>query len=192
MDAFNGAQQMLVTPGSPRGRTGSSRSVSTGRYLDLPAYRLDPEAIPVLVYERAHFGRGWSSSRAKNTLAALRISLDRRRSRFSRRSAVSSSRSALVRRSLRVPSSASSRRTHTRRVSGHTPRSRATALIGRSDSRARRTARSRNSGEYLEALMDTDSFLWNLTESQIWSLRQTRGVPVKRTRAGTRWQKPSV
>src|SRR5665647_3251486 len=177
MDAFNGAQQMLVTPGSPRGRTGSSRSVSTGRYLDLPAYRLDPEAIPVLVYERAHFRRGWSSSRAKNTLAALRISVDRRRSRTSRRSAVSSSRSALVKRSLRVPLSASSCCIHVRRLSGCTPRSRATALIGRSDSRARRTARSRNSGEYLEALMDHGLLPLRFTESQKWSLRETRGVP---------------
>src|SRR5680860_1702843 len=123
--------------------------------------------------ERAHFRRGWSSSRAKNTLAALRISLERRRSRTSRRRAASSSRSAVVRRSLRVPWSASSCCTQVRRLSGWTPRSRATALIGRSDSRARRTARSRNSGEYFEVLMWHGLLPLRFTESQIWSLRQT-------------------
>jgi hypothetical protein len=39
-----------------------------------PADELDPETIPVLVDEPDHLGQGRSSSFAKNTLAALRIS----------------------------------------------------------------------------------------------------------------------
>jgi hypothetical protein len=61
---------------------------------------------------------------------------------------LSCSRSVVVRRSLRVPLSASSWSIHLRRLVGWTPRSCATLLAGLSYSRARRTARSRNSVEY--------------------------------------------
>ena len=48
-----------------------------------PADELDPETIPVFVGEPDHLGQGRSSSFAKNTLAALRISLALRSSAFS-------------------------------------------------------------------------------------------------------------
>src|SRR5680860_513517 len=166
VDASDLGEQGSSAPGS-RGRWSyASRPIGARRDLDLPTERLDPEAVTVRIDERAHFRRGWSSSRAKNTLAAFKISLERRRSRFSRRSAASSSRSAVVSRSVRVPSLASFWRTHTRRVSWCIPRSRATALMGRSDSRAMCTARSRNSGEYFEALMGHSLLPLGFTESQ--------------------------
>ncbi len=48
-----------------------------------PADELDPETIPVQVNEPGHLGQGRSSSFAKNTLAALRISFAFRSSAFS-------------------------------------------------------------------------------------------------------------
>jgi hypothetical protein len=69
-------------------------------------------------------------------------------SRTSRSSAFMRSRSPLVRRSLRVPPSASAWRTHTRSVSRCTPRSAATWATGRPDSNTSRTARSRSSPGY--------------------------------------------
>lgn len=48
-----------------------------------PADELDPETIPMFVDEPDHLGQGRSSSFAKNTLAALRISFALRSSAFS-------------------------------------------------------------------------------------------------------------
>jgi hypothetical protein len=83
----------------------------------------DAEALAMLVDERAHFGRSASSSVAKNTEAALRISFARRNSKFSLRSFLISSRSSLVGRSGRGPLSASACRTRLRNVSACIPRS---------------------------------------------------------------------
>ena len=64
----------------PTGRGLSRRAVAAGGEEALhcrsqdTADELDPEAIPVLVDEPDHLGQGRSSSFAKNTLAALRIS----------------------------------------------------------------------------------------------------------------------
>src|SRR5205807_2273765 len=87
------------------------------RHAQGAADRLDPEALAVLLDERAHFGRCGSSSPAKNTLADFRISFARRSCATSLRNALISSRSWLVRTSLRRPSSASTGRTYLRRVS---------------------------------------------------------------------------
>src|SRR5690606_26311002 len=70
-----------------------------GRRGDLQrtADRLDPEASLVVVDENAHLlGGCGSSSRAKKADAALRISLARRSSRFSRSSSLIRSASTLV------------------------------------------------------------------------------------------------
>jgi hypothetical protein len=94
---------IFVSQGSRRRRCGAPGPVCGGGSLYLPTHRLDPEPTAVTLDERAHLGRAWSSSRARSTLAAFRISLDLLRSRFSRRSAESSSRSAVVSRSARLP-----------------------------------------------------------------------------------------
>lgn len=65
----------------------------------------------------------------------------RRSSRLSLRSCANSSRSSPLNSSLRLPASASARRTHRRRISELTPRSRATWVIGRPDSKTRRAPR---------------------------------------------------
>jgi hypothetical protein len=64
----------------------------------------------------------------------------------------------LVRMSLRRPSSASTRRTYFRRVSGAIPRSRPTWAIGRPDSNTSRVARSSSSSGYFLALAMTEDF----------------------------------
>src|SRR5690606_12880132 len=119
-----------------------------------PADGLDPELIPMLVDEADHLVVGRSSSLAKNTLAALRISLARRSSATSRRSRAFSSATSLGSPG-RWPVSTSRRRCHTRSVSALIPNSPATcrtALIrfGREGlaSSSIRSARSRISGEY--------------------------------------------
>ena len=71
--------------------------------------------------ERAHFGRCGSSSPAKNTLEAFRISFARHSSKTSRRSLRISSRSSPDKMSLRRPSFASTWRTYLRNVSDGRP-----------------------------------------------------------------------
>jgi hypothetical protein len=80
--------------------TASSRSSSTWRAERRPVARryrrtpthpgshrsARPEALAILLDERAHLGRCGSSSPAKNTLVAFRISFTRRSSNTSRRS----------------------------------------------------------------------------------------------------------
>ena len=81
------------------------------------ADRLDPVLIAVRVDEQLHsFGRRSSSAWAKYADALRRISFARRSSRFSRSSALSRSRSALVSPGRR-PWSRSACRTHLRNVS---------------------------------------------------------------------------
>src|SRR5262249_60497761 len=103
-----------------------------------------------------HFGRCGSSSPAKNTEAAFKISFARRSSKFSRRNRLISSRSSLVGRSRRRPSFASTCRTYLRNVSDGNPRSAATCAIGRPDSHTSRVARSNSSTGYFLALGMTD------------------------------------
>src|SRR5712691_2270016 len=126
------------------------------RHAQGPANRLDPEALALLIDEHAHLGRCGSSSPAKTTDAAFRISFVRRSSNTSRRSSRISSRSALVGRSGRRPSSASTWRTYLRSVSDGNPRSAATCAIGRPDSNTSRAARSKSSTGYFLALGMTD------------------------------------
>src|SRR4051794_30652789 len=106
----------------------------------------------MLVDKRAHFVRSASSSAAKNTDAAFRISFARRSSYTSRRSFLISSRSAAVGRSGRDPFSASACLTRFLSTSELTPRSLATCAIGRPDSNTSRTPRSSNSSGYLRGL----------------------------------------
>jgi 4-aminobutyrate aminotransferase-like enzyme len=54
--------------------TGTHPNPSFNTDLKLPTDRLDPETVDVRVDEGAHLGWGWSSSRAKNTLAAGKVS----------------------------------------------------------------------------------------------------------------------
>jgi hypothetical protein len=68
---------------SRRGRPCAPGTVRRGGHLYLPTCRLDPEAVAMFIDGRAHLGWGPSSSRAKDTLAALRLPLERRRSRTS-------------------------------------------------------------------------------------------------------------
>jgi hypothetical protein len=71
------------------------------RHAQDPADRLDTETTAIRVDERGGFGRPASSSVAKNTLAAFRISFARRSSKFSRFRRLISSRSSLLGRSGR-------------------------------------------------------------------------------------------
>ena len=128
-----------------------------------PADRLDPETIPVDIYEAGHLGGLGSSSCAKKTDAAFRISLALRNSRFSRSSTLSRSRSSVVC-PRRVPESTSARRIHLRSVSAVMPHLPAIdAMAAHSDvyssrcSCTRRTVRSRTSGGYLFDLVITPS-----------------------------------
>ena len=68
------AEQPLVLHGPGRARPAGALVVGGRRHVQDPADRLDAEAAAVLIDERAHFGRSASSSVAKNTDAALRIS----------------------------------------------------------------------------------------------------------------------
>jgi hypothetical protein len=73
-------QQPLVRELARGTLTGHSMLKSRRRHAQHPANRLDTEAIAMPVNEHAHFRRSVSSSVAKNTLAALRISVARRSS----------------------------------------------------------------------------------------------------------------
>jgi hypothetical protein len=74
------AEQPLVLHGPNAAPPDSTLVVSGRRHVQDPADRLDAEAAAVLIDERAHFGRSASSSVAKNTDAAFRISFARRSS----------------------------------------------------------------------------------------------------------------
>src|SRR5438093_7015966 len=145
-------EQPLVLDGASRAAAACPLVVGGRRHVQGLADRLDPEALALAVDERAHLGRSWSSSLAKNTLAAFKISFARRSSNTSRRSFRISSRSCVVSRSLRLPLSASACRTRLRSVSGWMPRSAATCAIGRSLSSASRTPRTISSFGYLIGL----------------------------------------
>src|SRR3954468_8151878 len=80
VDLLDEGEQPLIPGGSRRAGAGGAVVVGGRRHVQDPADRLDPEARAVRVDERAHFVRSWSSSVAKNTLAALRISFARRNS----------------------------------------------------------------------------------------------------------------
>lgn len=127
--------------------------VGRRRHAQGPADRLDPEALALLVDEDAHLGRCGSSSPAKDTDAAFRISFSRRSSNTSRRSSRISSRSSLEGKSGRRPSSASTWRTYLRRVSDG---SRDQQRRARPDSNTSRVARSNNSIGYFLALGMTE------------------------------------
>jgi hypothetical protein len=73
-------EQPLILYGSLRALSGRSLVVGGRRHVHDPADRLDTKAAAMLVDEAAHFGRSVSSSVAKNTDAALRISFARRSS----------------------------------------------------------------------------------------------------------------
>jgi hypothetical protein len=73
-------EQPLVLHGSRRAPAAGPLVVRGRRHGQDSADRLDAEAAAVLVDEAAHVGRSASSSVAKNTDAALRISFARRSS----------------------------------------------------------------------------------------------------------------
>jgi hypothetical protein len=100
-------EQTLVLQGARRALARGSPVIGGRRHVQGPADRLDTEATAMLLDERAHFVRSVSSSLAKNTDADLRISFARRNSKFSLRSFLISSRSAVLNKSLRWPLSAS-------------------------------------------------------------------------------------
>jgi hypothetical protein len=77
VQALDALQQPLVADDASGSRTGGALVVRGRRHVQGPADRLDAEAAAVLVDEAAHFGRSASSSVAKNTDAALRISFAR-------------------------------------------------------------------------------------------------------------------
>jgi hypothetical protein len=74
VDLLDPLEQELIVHRALRSRAGGALIVGGRRHAQGPADGLDPEAISVRVDERAHFGRVGSSSPAKNTDAALRIS----------------------------------------------------------------------------------------------------------------------
>ena len=113
--------------------TGRSRALPCGVVrrrgdLQFATDRLDPEALAVGLDEAGHFGSRGSSSRAKKTEAAFRISLARRSSRFSRSSSRSRSRSSVAS-PRRAPLSTSARRTYVRNVSAVIPNFEAIEVI---------------------------------------------------------------
>ena len=110
VDKEGPAKDLTVGPGEFVWREAGSRHVAC-----------TPEGGLMLVHELQYRRRIGSSSWAKKALATLRISLARRSSAFSRRSATSSSRSGVDSRSLRSPASASSWRIQLRSASGCTP-----------------------------------------------------------------------
>jgi hypothetical protein len=73
-------QEPFVVDGTLAALAAGALVVGGRRHVQGPADRLDAEARAVLIDERAHFGRSASSSVAKNTDAALRISFARRNS----------------------------------------------------------------------------------------------------------------
>jgi hypothetical protein len=73
-------QEPFVVDGALGALAGGALVVGGRRHVQGPADRLDAEARAVLIDERAHFVRSASSSVAKYTEAALRISLARRSS----------------------------------------------------------------------------------------------------------------
>jgi hypothetical protein len=74
VDLADPIKQPVIVNRALRSRAGGALIVGGRRHAQGPADGLDPEAISVRVDERAHFGRVGSSSPAKNTDAALRIS----------------------------------------------------------------------------------------------------------------------
>jgi hypothetical protein len=80
LQLLDAPQQPLVLDRSCGPLARRALVVSGRRHAQGPADRLDAEAIALLVDEAADFGRSASSSVAKNTDAALRISLARRSS----------------------------------------------------------------------------------------------------------------
>jgi hypothetical protein len=80
VDLLDAREQSFVSHGARRAPSGGALVVGGRRHAQGPAHRLDAEAAAVLVDEAAHFGRSASSSIAKNTDAALRISFARRNS----------------------------------------------------------------------------------------------------------------
>ena len=75
VDELDLGEQALVLGPAGRAAPSSPLVVGGGRHLEGLADRLDPEVLAVLFDERAHLGRGGSSSEAKKTEAVLRISL---------------------------------------------------------------------------------------------------------------------
>src|SRR5204862_4981640 len=121
MDQLDQSEQPFVLELAGRALTARALVVGGRRHAQGQTDRLDPEALALLVDEHAHLGRCGSSSPAKNTDAAFRISFARRSSNTSRRNSRISSRSALVGRSGRRPSFASTWRTYLRSVSDGNP-----------------------------------------------------------------------
>lgn len=73
-------EQALILNDPLRALAGGALVVRGRRHAQGLADRLDPKATAMPVDERGHFVRSWSSSVAKNTDAALRISFARRSS----------------------------------------------------------------------------------------------------------------
>src|SRR3954447_19021357 len=143
-------QQLLIADRACRTAAARALIVRRARHPERATDELDGEASRLLGFdEGAHLRGVPSSSFAKYTLAARRISLALRSSRTSRSSSFRRSRSALER-TVGVPPAASALawRTHVRSASLCTPRSCAICAIGRPDSSANRVARSRNSSLY--------------------------------------------
>ncbi|SFF31437.1 hypothetical protein SAMN02787118_105292 [Streptomyces mirabilis] len=69
--------QLLVPQASGGLRPGAAGVVRRDRQVQFPAHGLDPEVVAEVVDDRVGLVRGWSSSLAKNTDAALRVSLTR-------------------------------------------------------------------------------------------------------------------
>src|ERR1019366_6325359 len=115
-DPLDLGRQLLVPDRPGRGRSGAGRVVGGRGELQHPADRLNSPAFPVVGNELHGLGGLGSSSRAKKREAALRISLARRSSRFSRSSSRIRSRSAVVTPD-RSPPFTCARRTQRRSVS---------------------------------------------------------------------------
>ncbi|HEU4702376.1 MAG TPA: hypothetical protein VFS37_07825 [Conexibacter sp.] len=79
-DLLDPSQQPLVVDLARGSGAGGALVVGGRRHAQDPADRLDAEALTVRVDERAHFGGSASSSVAKNTDAAFKISFARRNS----------------------------------------------------------------------------------------------------------------
>jgi hypothetical protein len=72
--------QSLIVDAASRALTRASLVVRRRRHVESPADRLDAETTAMLIDKRGHFGRSASSSVAKNTEAAFKISFARRSS----------------------------------------------------------------------------------------------------------------
>lgn len=141
VDLGDATGQALVLERACRALALGALVVGGGRHLQGLADRLDPEVLAVLLDIGAHFVRRGSSSAAKKADADFRMSLARRSSRTSPRRDFSSSRSAVLSKSLRTPASASALRTHLRRVSWWI---RGRGLRGRWGGRSRRPSGHRD------------------------------------------------